>query len=76
MKGCSGIPPGEYHRDSHNRRFAVSPMLHFPDYCPYYGADAIGDCLDKCATKTIFERPCVTQAFEAEFADDSSSNKK
>jgi hypothetical protein len=77
MKGCSGIPPGDYHRDSHNRRFSVSPMLHFPDYCPYYDEDAVGDCLAKCAIKTIFERPCATQAFEAGFADGSStSNRK
>jgi hypothetical protein len=52
-------------------------MLHFPDYCPYYDEDAVGDCLAKCAIKTIFERPCATQAFEAGFADGSStSNRK
>ena len=76
MKGCTGIPPGNYHRDSRNRRFAVSPMLHFPDYCPYYGENAVGDCLAKCATKTIFERPCAAQAFEAGFDTDDSTPKR
>lgn len=66
MKYCIDVLPEEYHYDIDHHRYSVIPVLHFPDYCPYFGREEIGDCLAKCGDATIFERPCILKALDNE----------
>ena len=44
---------------THGKRCCNSPMFHYPDYCPYFTGDAVGDCPSKCNDKRTIDRPCV-----------------
>jgi len=61
MKNCVGIAQTDYGK-RRGRRMSVSPMVHYPDYCPHYAGDSVGDCIARCANVPLVDRPCFIEA--------------
>lgn len=62
MKNTQGVSEKAYTRDSQDRRFCPSPFLHYPDLCPLFTDDKVGDCLKQCADLPESDRPCCKEA--------------
>lgn len=58
MKVSQGLNKDHYWEDSTGHRFSCFTMCHYPDHCPFYEGDVIGDCFIKCGSKAFEERPC------------------
>lgn len=62
MKNTQGVSEKAYTLDSQGRRYCPSPFPHYPDLCPLFPSDKVGDCLKECADLPESERPCCKEA--------------
>lgn len=57
MRLCRGLKETDY-QEHHGFRTSPSPMYHYPDLCPHFPGDQIGNCLERCGDVPAGQRPC------------------
>jgi hypothetical protein len=59
MRHCYQIKEDDYHTDSvYGYRFGSSPMAHYPNTCPFFPGDKVGDCIKQCGGVLFRDRAC------------------
>lgn len=57
MRNCVGLKHTDY-GEHHGYRTSCSPIYHYPDLCPHFPGDQIGNCLERCGDVPAGQRPC------------------